>query len=321
MRVMEFQFPRVDSRTDSFSLYPLGDVHIGALNCAESAFRRVIKMIKEDQNAYWIGGGDYLDAVILQDQKRFDPSTLPGWLLAGHVNDIRATIEDGGSPEELAEKIMSMISKNSRQKLSDMVKAQRDRFLSITAPIHNKCIGLIEGNHEYSIMKYHNRSVMDELAESIGAPNLTDCAFLRFRFTRNCGEKDAVSNVRAFICHGHGGGRTPGAEPNHLARLAADKECELVLRGHSHTQHILPPIARMTLPTGGPLGDEAESTICRAANWGTFVKTYASGPSTYASRATYPVRPLSTVRVDITPFRSVGNRTRPKVIIAELEMY
>jgi hypothetical protein len=325
MKVAEYRFPAVKSRASKINLYALGDVHIGALNCAEKQFRKVVKMIADSPNSYWIGGGDYIDAIILQDQKRFDPSSLPNWILAANMEDISARIADGGAPDDVARDIMRMVSKNSRKKLADMVAAERDRFLEITAPIHDRCIGLLEGNHEYSIMKYHNRDLMGDLATGIGVSNLTDCTFMRLRFERIKGTRatsnNDVANIRLFAAHGMGGGRTPGAEPNHLARLANDKECELVLRGHSHTQFIAPPIARLTLPKAGALGEEAESTICRAANWGCFVRTYAAGPSTYASRATYPVRPLSTVRVVITPFRNVNNRNRPKLIIEEVEMY
>jgi hypothetical protein len=296
MKVLEYRVPAVKSRASTFTLYPLGDVHIGALNCAEKQFRRVVRMIRDDDNAFWFGGGDVLDSVILQDQKRFDPAVLPSWMLTGRADKVR-------------------------DRLADMVAAERDRFVSIVEPIKDKCVGLMEGNHEYSIMKHHNRNLMNELCDALDTVNLTDCCFVRFKFEREKpGFNDSIT-VRMFATHGCGGGRTPGAEPNNLHRLASDKVCELVLRGHSHTQHILPPVARLTIPTSGALNGEAESTILRAANWGCYLRTYAAGPSTYDSRAQYPVRPLSTVNVTITPFRQVHGRTRPKVNINELEMY
>lgn len=296
MKVMEYRFPAVNTRTVSFTIHPLGDVHIGALNCGEKQFRRVVKMIEDDPNAYWFGGGDMLDSVIIQDQKRFDPNSLPSWMLSGSSTSIRKS-------------------------LRDILAAQKRRFLDIVDPIKHKCIGLMEGNHEYSIMKHHNRDLMGELCDELDTVNLTDCCFVRFKFEREKGNglNDSVT-VRMFAAHGCGGGRTSGSEPNHLARLASDKVCELVLRGHSHTQHILPPVARLTIPTSGSLDEEAESTVMRAANWGCYLRTYAAGPSTYDSRATYPVRPLSTIKIKITPFRVKGDRTRPKVIIEELEL-
>ena len=86
-----------------------------------------------------MGGGDYCDAVILGDAKRFDVDTLPNWMLSGDPKTIR-------------------------RRIKDILAAQRRRFLRLVDPIKDKCIGLIEGNHEYTIMKYHNR---DHLGQSI----------------------------------------------------------------------------------------------------------------------------------------------------------
>lgn len=251
-----------------------------------------------------IGVTGNCDAVILQDSKRFEPSVLPDWMLTGNPNDIR-------------------------KKVGDMIEAQRDRALTMLMPIKDKCMGLIEGNHEHSIMKHHNRDLMANMCRRLNTDNLTDCCFIRLRFARFTHDANtSVINLRMFATHGHGGGRTAGAEPNHLSRLALDKDCEIVLRGHSHTQHILPPIARLSIPTNGRLLEEPTAWTMRVANWGCYLRTYAAGPGTYDSRATYPVRPLSTVRVVIKPFHvstiTTKNRRsvldRPKITIEEMEM-
>ena len=112
-----------------------------------------------------------------------------------------------------------------------------------------------------------------------------------------------------FITHGHGGGRTSGAEPNSLYRLAADKGVDIVLKGHSHTYCIHPPIPMLYIPSGGALPSEARVKYKYAANWGALVLTYQDGPGTYASRANYPVRPMYTVQTIIKPFHfdNAGN--------------
>lgn len=294
MKVLEYVVrPTASSRSDVYNLYPLGDVHIGALNCAEKQFRKVVDQIKNDPRGFWFGGGDLLDAVILQDQKRFDPGSLPDWMLTGEAETIR-------------------------ERIKDIVAAQERRLVEILKPIAGKCVGLMEGNHEYAIMKYHNRNLMRSMCEALKVPELTDCCFVRFRFER--GDKPQVQNLRMFAAHGCGGGRSEGAEPNHLARLAKDKECELVLRGHSHIQHIMSPVDRLTIGTNGELPMEPTTATLRAANWGCYVRTYAAGPSTYDSRATYPVRPLMTIRVAITPFREVHGHLKARVNIEEVEM-
>ena len=274
-----------DSRKTTWSIYPIGDTHVGALNCAEDKIRTLVKRIAADPNAYWVGGGDYCDAVVINDAKRFDPSVLPNWMLQGK------------DPDKV------------RNNLMDMLSAQEQRLYSLLAPIKDKCLGLIEGNHEYTIMKHHNRDFMKSLCAHFNAEELTDCAFMRLKFLRHSAADTTCGHViRMFICHGHGGGRTSGAEPNNLYRLAADKEVDLVFKGHSHTYCIHPPIPMLTIPAGGKLPTDPDVYDKHAANWGAYLYTYKTGPSTYASRANYPVRPMYTAAAKLTPFMQTTHR-------------
>ena len=272
MKLMEYSFES-KTRAYDFFLYPIGDIHVGAVNCAEDKLQRLVKLIASKKNAYWIGGGDMLDAVIFNDSKRFDPSVLPDWMLENQSGE------------------------RVRKNLEDMLDAQMKRFYQLMAPIKDRCLGLIEGNHEYSMMKHHNRNLMAEMSKHFNAPDLTDCAFLRFRFKRGL----HTSTVRGFITHGHGGGRTSGAEPNILYRLAADKEVDFVFKGHSHAYCIHAPIPVLSIPSSGAMPTDPTVYDKFAANWGSFLLTYKSGPSTYASRANYPVRPMYTVECHIRP--------------------
>lgn len=277
-----------ETRGHSFKLYVLGDVHIGALNCAEHEFMQLVRNIKDDPDALWIGGGDMCDAVILNDIKRFDVNTLPNWMLVG-------------GPD----KIKSMVG--------DILKAQQDRFINIVDPIKDKCLGLIEGNHEFSIFKHHNRDHMNTICERLNAENLTDCAFIRFKFTRPRPHKKGEqadtggsTTANLFICHGFGGGRTAGAEPNKLQRLAMDKDADVILTGHSHTFCISAPIPMLWIPRRGALPDSPFVREKHVANWGSFLYTYKKGPSTYASRDNYPVRPMYTVQVVFRPHQRIS---------------
>jgi len=288
---------KVNSRSDTFRLYPIGDVHIGAYNFAAKKFKQYVQMIKNDKNGMWIGGGDILDAVILQDQKRFDPNNLPDWMLTGSPKAVRGNIKD-------------------------IMKAQIDYACDLLEPIKDKCIGLIEGNHEYSIAKYHNRDIMAELSRRLATVPLTDCAFIRFKFVRVGG---SVVTTRLYIAHGNGGGRSAGSEPMHLNRLAQERDCEIVLRGHSHCFHIMPPTPRLTIPSTGPMPEHALTNDVRCGNWGCFLLSYASGESTYDSRSNYPVRPMGTIVVEIKPFCAPSSSTglssdKPRISMQELLM-
>lgn len=289
MRLTDYTFEGT-TRSASWSFYVIGDVHVGAANCAEDKLRHLVQRIKANPNAYWIGGGDMCDAVILNDTARFDPSILPDWLLQGH------------SPDAV------------RHNLQDMLDAQKKRLFKFLDPIKDRCLGLIEGNHEYSIMKHHNRNFLNDMCTHFGVENLTDCAFMRFRFVRRVNGRCPTATVRAFISHGHGGGRTSGSEPNILYRLAADKECEIILKGHSHSFCIHPPIPMLSIPARGMMPEDPIVYDKHAANWGSYVYTYQTGPSTYASRANYPVRPMYTVEVKVEPFHITSHGVeQPKI--------
>ena len=300
VKTVEYTFESA-TRKSLYSLYAIGDAHIGALNCAEEELMSLVGRIAADPNALWIGGGDMLDAVILQDVKRFDISALPNWMVEGDADGVR-------------------------ERVGDIIAAQKRRFLSIVNPIKDKCLGLIEGNHEYAMYKHHNRNVMQEMCETMNVPNLTDCAFIRLRFKRLTSVHSGVNTVTVFICHGHGEGRSSGAEPNRLFKLAADKQADIVLTGHSHTFHIHPPIPMLILPHGGRLLPEPIIREKYVANWGSYLFTYKRGPSTYASRANYPVRPMYTVETTIKPHHSVavsmndGTKERAELNIPVIEM-
>ena len=278
MRVIEKRMS-VNGRKDTITLYTIGDLHMGALNCAEKAFIRLVDMINADPNAIWIGGGDVTDAVILNDAKRFDVNTLPNWMLTGNPKTIKGRI-------------------------GDILAAQRSRFLEITKPIHGKCLGMIEGNHEYAIFKHHNRDHLQTMCEAMNVPNLTDCAFIRVNIARVTNNvPHARTSLMIFICHGHGGGRTAGSEPNKLRRLSDDKDADIILTGHSHVFCILPPIPMLYVPARGALPEDPAVHEKYAGNWGSFMYCYKSGPSTYDSRANYPLRPMYTIKTVISPFR------------------
>jgi len=268
---------KLDSRSDEVNIYPLGDTHLGNRSCAESLLKKTTQKIGTEKYSYWIGGGDYLDAIKPQDSKRFDMDIFPDWMLEGDAI-------------------------TTREKLNDILYQQYDRCCGLLTPIASKCLGLIEGNHEYSVRKFYNTNVQNGLCNSLKTEDLTDEAIIRLKFMY--GKTSKV--VKLYICHGHGGGRTAGAEPNHLFRMLSEwEDCDICLRGHSHTFHIIPPKPVLYLPNKGKLPDELLLKYRWAANWGCWMLSHKTGPSSYVSRACYPARPMLTCKVVIRPFARI----------------
>ena len=186
-----------EGRGDVFELYPLGDLHIGARNCAETPLKKLVKEISDKPNALVVGGGDLMECIKPQDTKRFDFDILPDWMIEGDAC-------------------------TTRDMLNDVVAQQVDRTEFTLTPIRNKLLGLICGNHEYQLMKRYNHNVQAALCRRLDTVDLTDEALIRLRFKRNNG---AGKTVIIYIRHGYGGGRTAGAEPNKLDRMIAEWEC------------------------------------------------------------------------------------------------
>jgi len=293
----------VSSDHDVFTLFPVGDVHIGSKNCAEKHFQRYVEHIQNTPNALWVGGGDYCDCITPSDVKRFDFRSMPDWMFSGPASNIKDA-------------------------LSDIALQQRKRFIEMVDPIRDKCIGLIEGNHEYKLMKFCNNAHHYLMCEELKTANLTDIAFIRFRFTK-VKEKHQSSGttITVAIMHGMGGGRTAGAEPNHLDKLSRFLDADIILRGHSHTFDIEAPQVFLYVPRKGAMPDELLERSVHKANWGCWVKSYASGASTYDSRSNYPARPLQAMEIRIKPFHGTTtnvcgryvNRYRSKITIRECD--
>ena len=89
-------------RGDTFTIVPLGDIHLGNRAADEKLFGAVVQRIKDDATAYWVGMGDYCDFINRSD-RRFSVTALADWLKVAH--------------------------------LADLAKAQRDRFLDHVLPI------------------------------------------------------------------------------------------------------------------------------------------------------------------------------------------
>jgi predicted phosphodiesterase len=273
MRLID-KIVKCNSRTDTFHIYSLGDLHIGAMNCAEGHIRRLVKKIKDDPKALWVGGGDYINAIKPQDAKRFTPDNLPNWILEGDADTVR-------------------------KRLKDIVHQEAERFILMVEPIKDKCIGLISGNHEEKVIQYYNEDILEYMCETLDVPNLTRSAGIRINF--KYGNLSHVITI--FITHGHGAGRSAGAEPNQLEYLAKTMDFDIILRGHSHTFSILAPIPVLSIPTRGKLPKELDVRYKRCANWGCMMMSYKVGPSTYDEKALYPARCLSTLEIEITPLR------------------
>lgn len=197
------------SRSDVFTIYAVGDIHLGNVHANEAAMRAIIRDIEADDNAYWIGMGDYADFINLHDP-RYDPRDLAGWLMGG-------------------------------DQLADIARSECDYIVRHFEPIKAKCLGLIAGNHEEKILQHSECDVYARLIEALAdgkhEHRLDHRGIISLVFSRQGG---GTQTVNIYATHGSIGGRSQGGAANNLGALLAQVDnVDVVIQAHLHKgQHL-----------------------------------------------------------------------------------
>lgn len=261
------------SALDTFRLYHLTDWHVGARAFNEKLFKQHVRQIAEDERAFWIGGGDYIDAVCQVGDKRYKPETLAPWVLGK----------------------------------TDLMTAQADYAVELVKPIAHKCLGLVEGNHEWTARNHYARDIYAYIVRRIadsanvqpGALALGAGGFVLLSFTRATGSTKANHwRMRIFAHHGYGGGRLPGGHALTLGRALADYEADLILMGHRHVLSVVPKVIQRH---NGPF-----------TRFGVFMPSYLESTlppdadgmpiDTYPELMGLPATPVGAFPIVVTPF-------------------
>lgn len=260
--------------TTTLPITPLFDTHVGAAACDEKALRRLVAQIQAEPGRMVIGGGDYGDFINRRDP-RYDPSTVAPWL----------------------------------QNEKDMAAAQRDRIEDILAPIADRFLCLLGGNHESSILRFYERdiygSIVNRLKARAGLDPETKLAlgyegWLVLRFYRS-NKRERGAQVTIRLHHGYGGGRLDGAPALEMQCILQQNDCDLALHGHIHKRHIANPVVIEGLSRSP--APRRLLQIRKGAYCGTFLDTrLENGPSTYSAVKGYPSTSLGTVDVTLRPF-------------------
>ena len=188
---------------DIFHIYPIGDIHLGAIGCAEQKIEAKVKEIAEQDNAYWIGMGDIIDA-ITKDDKRFSYGGLASWV----------------NPH-------------------DIIESQRKRAYELLSPIKDKCICELSGNHEEKAHDIHSDDIGRHICEDLGVPYGGYQCFIALTFDRENSNESHRYIIHAW--HGDGAAQTEGARVMRLMRLVNEIEANLYLMGHLHSITLYTP--------------------------------------------------------------------------------
>lgn len=226
--------------------------------------------------------GDYCDFVNMRDP-RFDPATLADWV---NVMD-----------------------------LTDLARAQRDRFLDIVSPIAHKCLALIEGNHETAIKRHYERAIYAEIVTAIKEKGKFEAdatlglgfyGWLVLCFYGTKTRKNA-NVVKMNLHHGFVGGRLAGAKALNMQRWLWSHDCDIAVFGHSHNQMIQVESVERLNRTGTKV-EHRRKVGCYA---GSFLKSVIEDVSTYSEQKGYFPLPVGHVEIVLQPHtRALERRIR-----------
>lgn len=209
MRVLRVETTVYDPG-DEFRLYGLGDLHLGCPTVDEKALRRDVAAIAADPLARWLGMGDYADLIDARDKRwGFLPIDQRYW---------DAQTAPGGIPAESAAHVVEILE-----------------------PIRDKCLGLLEGNHETSVYQRTNYSLLTAIAEGLRLQHLILGyeGFVVWPFLRRsiASSRSAGTSATVIIqaAHGAAAPRRSGSLVNNAEVLKAHyPTADIILRGHGH---------------------------------------------------------------------------------------
>lgn len=273
--IRRIAYPR---RSDEIRLYWTADWHIGNNGCAMKRLKEDLKVIKDDPNGFWLGGGDYADCIGMTD-RRFDPEVFSPDISVGE--------------------------------LGRLGHALMERVRELMDPIADKCLGLLYGNHEDKYMQLNEaRQLHSWLCEELGVPDMGYSCIFDVQLRRQPRIKKVARyqlgeftngdswTVRVMAHHGAGYAQTPGGKLNKL-RKAMDyfPSADLVLLAHVHEQKVEPST---TLDANHDCTDIVEHTR-KGAIAGTYLRTYAKDIATYGEKKLYRPVPIGHTVVTFKP--------------------
>jgi len=189
---------------DTVKVFFIGDVHEGAANCRTDLLQKAIDMIRDTEDAYWIGMGDMVDCINYHD-RRFN--------------------------------VREVDSKYRVTDLDNLPKMQADMLIEMLTPIKDKCIGLLTGNHEDTMRQYNGFDILSYLCLSLGATYLGKKAYVSIGAIVSELRNRPYFMIDMCVGHGNGGGggKTAGGAINKCFDYMQWETADVHVVGHSHS--------------------------------------------------------------------------------------
>ncbi|MEM2293193.1 MAG: hypothetical protein QXX41_07955 [Nitrososphaerota archaeon] len=174
----------------------LGDFHVGDPNIDFERLEKVVNVIRNSRNIFWIGMGDYCHSIMPHpEEKRFDFDNVDRKLL---------------TPKE-----------------------QYDYVFKLLHPIRRRCLLILTGNHDEKLRTLHYHDWVDELAERLGVKYTGMSGFLKMKFQRE--NSESRRTVKIYVHHGDFSGRTTGGKVKRVEEMRhIFMDADIYGMGHVH---------------------------------------------------------------------------------------
>lgn len=252
----------------TWTLYPISDVHLGNVNTDVQAFDNVLAEIRRDPFALWIGNGDFIEAIAPNDKR---------WSFGG-----------------IDEKIVNLASAD---RIADVYVSKLAAKLG-HPDVSRKLISYSSGNHEQRFCSTTYSDVSQRVLHEIGRSD----AWCDWAGLTKLNFKDKNNHhvpVRIFHAHGWQAGRTDGAKVNQSRSLMAWIDADIYLQGHSHSKFVIP----QTRLAADQAWTKLTARTVYVCHTGSFLRTMAEGHAGYAERAGYPPTTLGCIKFRLTPHK------------------
>lgn len=270
MQLHEYVFRSSGAKREPFYIVGLGDLHYGAASFDHKKFAEIVNWIAKRPTTYWVGLGDYVEAITYRDLRRFSPENI----------DPQYKIGD----------------------LQDMITHQVDGISKLLTPIKDRCIGVSTGNHEFDALRNLDHDITARLAQNLRVKNMGWTCLTRLVFKQGSGKYSPHSAVLIMLTeHSNLAGRKKGSKINRIEDRFADfPDVDILLWGHSHDK-VATTKEFLYLPRKGELVLKARKAVAGIVP--SFYNTYAVGTTTYGERRGYSPTATGIVLIEIKPFQ------------------
>ena len=186
----------IKPKSNSIRIIPIGDIHLGNINCNIQKLKDTLDWIKNKPDTYIIGMGDYIEGINFTDP-RFNPNSIPEEYL---------------------------------RRLADVVIFEKEELVKLLYPVRDRIICMIEGNHERKVRDKYHYDVQEEICKDLNAKNASPISYIRLKFPREYHTRSLV--IHAY--HGTHAPSEGTTALRQLIQSSRNKEADIFLCAHSH---------------------------------------------------------------------------------------